>query len=132
MTCTDHFLPTLHTANMYTILIKNLKVNAKHGLLPVEKVKAQEFLITTEVTCTFPLHHAEADTFDYAFCYGIMREEILAVCHSNSFSTIEALTLTINRKILANRKDAMKVVTSIEKTELLEDCHVGIRLETKK
>lgn len=132
MTCTVLFLLTLQITNMYTILIKDLHVRAKHGLLPEEKVHAQEFLITTEVTCVFPLHHAETDTFDYAFCYGVMREEILTICTMQSFNTIESLALTVNRKMLADRKDATKVVTRIEKTELLKDCRVGIRLTTKR
>lgn len=117
---------------MYTILIKDLKVRATHGLLLEEKIHEQEFLINTEVSCKFPKSLAEQDIFDDSFCYGIMRGGIINVCKNNRFNTIETLALTINNELLQGCGDSISITTSIEKTELLKDCRVGIKLTTNK
>ncbi len=117
---------------MYTILIKDLKVRATHGLLPEEKIKAQEFLITMEAVCKFSENFAQEDILDEACCYGIMREKIIDICKNNSFNTIERLAYQINKELMEKRACISSITTSIEKTELLKDCRVGIKLMTNK
>lgn len=117
---------------MYTILISDLVITATHGLLPEEKITPQEFLVNTKVVCTFPEDLAKQDLFDDTFCYGIMREKIIAIFTEQSYDTIEALAYKINNDLLACNPHATSITTRIEKTKLLKDCRVGIELTTSR
>lgn len=113
---------------MYTLLIKDLRIQAIHGLLPLEKLAPQEFLINSEVTCALNETYAKADVFNETLCYGKIREAIITLCTENSYDTLEALTYKINTYILEKSDCIKSVTTSVEKTKLLNDCRVGVRL----
>jgi len=117
---------------MYTLLIKDLRVRAIHGLREGEKIKTQEFLINTEVLAKFDKALAQKDLFDDSLCYGNMRRLIIKICTENRFDTLEALVYKINTELIKQSEKIISITTSIEKTELLKDCHVGVKLTTKK
>lgn len=117
---------------MYTLIIKDLRVRAIHGLREEEKINPQEFLINTEVLAKFDDALAKKDLFDETLCYGNMRRLIIKICMENRFDTLEALVYKINTEINKQNEKIISVTTSIEKTELLKDCHVGVKLTTKK
>lgn len=117
---------------MYTLLIKDLKVRAIHGLRDEEKINKQEFLINTEVLAKFDKTLTEKDLFDDSLCYGNMRRSIINICQEIRCDTLESLVYKINKQLLQQSNKIISITTSIEKTELLKDCHVGVKLTTIK
>ncbi|HCC06171.1 TPA: hypothetical protein DEP94_02335 [Candidatus Nomurabacteria bacterium] len=117
---------------MYILLIKDLRIRAIHGLREKEKIVPQEFLINTEVLARFHKILAKKDIFDDSLCYGTMRKSIIKICTENRFDTLEALVYKVNTELIKQSEKIISITTSIEKTELLKDCHVGVKLITKK
>jgi FolB domain-containing protein len=113
---------------MYTLLIRDLRVQATHGLLELEKHSPQEFLINSEITCTLDENLARADIFDETLCYGKMRELIIKICTENSYGTLETLVYNIHNQLLTRSSSISSITTSLEKTQLLHDCRIGIRM----
>lgn len=101
---------------MYTLLIKDLRIMAIHGLREKEKVSPQEFLINTEVLAWFDENLAKKDLFDESLCYGNIRRMIIKICNENHFGTLEALVYKINTEINKQSEKIISITTSTPST----------------
>ncbi len=114
---------------IYKLIIKDFKIIAKHGLLPIEKIEAQEFVVNVIVETKFESDYADIDKLPANKCYAEIREEIIKIFHAETKNTIEHLAYKICQKILSDCENRESVELSIMKSKLLKDCEVGINLK---
>jgi dihydroneopterin aldolase len=112
---------------MSIIYIRDLVVEAKHGVHQHEKDQSQRFNFNLELT--FDTERAAisddlADTINYS---GI-RHVIIDTTQNNSFNLVERLAQTIADQILTDKR-IQKLVLSIDKLDAFKVGKPGIRLE---
>lgn len=109
------------------IYIKDLVVEAKHGVHQKEKEQAQRFIFNVELTVDGSqagISDDLADTLDY----GELRQTIIDTAQNNSFNLIEKLAREVADRILADKR-IRKLVISIDKPDAYENGTPGVRLE---
>lgn len=112
---------------MTVIYIKDLVVEAKHGVHEAEKKHPQRFVFNVDLTVdggSAGVSDDLADTPDY----DKLRQTIIDTAQNNSFNLIERLAREVADQILADKR-VRKVVISIDKPDVYENGTPGIRLE---
>lgn len=111
---------------MLVVSIKDLVVEARHGVHPNEKEQAQRFIFNVEVTLDSRANISDdlTDTLNYTE----LKQIILKTAQNNSFNLIERLAQTVAAQILENER-VRKVVVAIDKPDVFETGVPGIRLE---
>lgn len=113
---------------IYKLIIKDLKIMATHGILELEKISPQEFLVNMVLETEFNFSASEKDELPPSKCYGLIREYIIKYFTENKHNTLEKISLNICEYILSLNTEHKKISLSIIKTKLLNDCNVGIEL----
>jgi dihydroneopterin aldolase len=109
------------------VYIKDLVVEAKHGVHKREKQRPQRFIFNMELTLDGDRAGTSddlADTLDY----GELRQTIIDTARNNSFNLIERLAQEVADQILTDKR-IRKVVISIDKPDAYENGTPGVRLE---
>jgi dihydroneopterin aldolase len=115
---------------MASIFIKNLIIEAKHGVHPQEKQTAQRFRISVEVvmdTTRAGVSDDLADTIDWS----TLRQTIIATVENNTFNLMERLAKEVGDQILLDQR-LEKVLVSIDKLDAFQTGTPGIKLEVNR
>ena len=111
---------------MAVIYIKDLVVEAKHGLHPHEKTQSQRFRISVELTVTDTA--TDSDKIEDTLNWSTLRDQLIDTVQKNSFNLIERLAKAVGDKLLSN-KGVQNVSVSIDKLDAFDNGVPGIRLE---
>ncbi|HUY85369.1 MAG TPA: dihydroneopterin aldolase [Candidatus Dormibacteraeota bacterium] len=112
---------------MLTIYIKDLVVEARHGVHPEEKEHPQRFIFNVELTLDSDRAGVSddlADTLDYSE----LRRKVIDTAQNNSFNLIERLAGEVANQILRDKR-VSKVVISIDKPDVYDNGMPAVRLE---
>ncbi|HEY5442724.1 MAG TPA: dihydroneopterin aldolase [Candidatus Saccharimonadales bacterium] len=111
---------------MVTISIKDLVVEAKHGVHEHEKQQPQRFIFNVEATINTQANISDdlADSLSYTD----LKNSIIEVTQSNSFNLIERLAQAVADQILTHH-EVQKVVVAIDKPDVFKNGVPGVRLE---
>ena len=112
---------------MAVIYIRDLEVEAKHGVHPHEKAMAQRFSITVELTVDIAqaaLSDDLADTLNWSH----LRDTIVATAQNNSFNLVEKLAQEIADQLLQDKR-IQKLTVAIDKLDAFDNGVPGVRLE---
>lgn len=112
---------------MLTVCIKDLVVEAKHGVHQKEKQQPQRFIFNVELTLDSAragISDDLADTLDYSG----LRRMIIDVAQKNSFNLIERLAREVADQILADKR-ILRAVISIDKPDVYGNGTPGVKLE---
>jgi 7,8-dihydroneopterin aldolase/epimerase/oxygenase len=112
---------------MSTIYIKDLIIEAKHGIHEHEKAQPQRFIINLELTVDLTRAAASDDLAD-TLNYSELKQTIIDVTQNNSFNLIERLAGAIADRLLADKR-IQKLNLSIDKPDAFKTGRPGIRLE---
>lgn len=112
---------------MLIIRIKDLVVEAKHGVHPKEKQQPQRFIFNVELTLDSGRAGA-SDGLDDTLDYSQLRQTIIDTAQNNSFNLIERLAREVADQILRDKR-VRKVVVSIDKPDVYDNGTPGVRLE---
>jgi dihydroneopterin aldolase len=112
---------------MSVIYIKDLVVEAKHGVHQHEKDKPQRFVINLELTLDMTQAVASDDLAD-TLNYSELRQIIIDTTQNNSFNLIERLAQAIADAILTDHR-IQKLSLTIDKPDVFKTGRPGIRLE---
>lgn len=109
------------------IYIKDLVVEARHGVHLEEKQHAQRFIFNVELTLDSDRAGTSddlADTLDYS----ALRQMIIDTAQNNSFNLIERLAREVADQILRDKR-VQKAVVAIDKPDVYDSGTPGVRLE---
>ena len=112
---------------MSVIYIKDLVIEAKHGVHKHERENPQRFIINLEVTVD-TAQAAISDDLADTLNYSKLRQTIIDTTQNNSFNLLERLTQTIADQILTDKR-IQKLVLTIDKPDAFKTGRPGIRLE---
>ncbi len=112
---------------MLTIRIKDLVVEAKHGVHQNEKQHPQRFIFNVELTLDND-RAGISDDLDDTLDYSELRQTIIDTTQNNSFNLIERLAREVADKMLLDKR-VRKVVVSIDKPDVYENGTPGVKLE---
>lgn len=111
---------------MSTIYLKNLVVDAKHGVYDHEKVTPQRFKIDLELeadnAASFESDNVK-DTIDYAY----VRQIVINTVQNNSFDLIERLAAEIAKQVLMDRR-IFEVTVAIYKLDAFPTGLPGVEI----
>lgn len=112
---------------MLVIRLKDLVVEAKHGIHQREKDNSQRFIFNVELTLD---NDRAADSDDLADTpdYSELRQLIIDVAQNNSFNLIERLAGEVANQILRDKR-VSKVIVSVDKPDVYKNGTPGITLE---
>jgi len=111
---------------MSSLHIRDLIIEAKHGVHEHEKQTKQRFLINVELTVDLaPAGHSDdlADTLDWAQ----LRQEIVTITGGNSFNLVERLARVIADAMLAH-PGVNEVSVAIDKIDAFQSGTPGVRI----
>ena len=101
---------------MDRINIKDLGIFAKHGVLPVEKMRGQKFLISASLYVD--LHYAgKADDLTKTIDYGHVCYQIKDFVEQNSFDLIETIAERLAETLLIENNMLKKVWIEVKKPD---------------
>ena len=110
---------------MDKIYIKNLKIYAKHGVLPAEKKYRQMFLINAILF--LDLRQAgKSDDLEQTINYAKIAEDIKTFVENNTFNLIETVAEKLAEKLLIENSKLQKIKIEINKPE----ARINAELET--
>jgi len=112
---------------MLIIYIKDLVVEAKHGVHAHEKVATQRFNINVELTIDSEKASLTDDLND-TIDWSLLRKNIIDTTVNNSFNLVEKLAREIADKILQN-KEIKKVKVSVDKLDAFETGTPGVTID---
>jgi dihydroneopterin aldolase len=112
---------------MSVIYIKDLVVEARHGIHEHEKAKSQRFIINLELTVDLTRAAASDDLAD-TLNYSELKQAIIDITQNNSFNLIERLAGAIADELLADTR-IQKLSLAIDKPDAFKNGSPGIRLE---
>ncbi len=112
---------------MSVMYIKDLIVEAKHGVHDHEKIHPQRIRINVELTTDTDRASATDDLSD-TLDWSQLRQNIIDTVQNNSFNLIERLASEVAEQILHN-KDIEKVTVSIDKLDAFESGIPGIKID---
>ena len=112
---------------MLVIYIKDLVVEAKHGVHQREKETPQPFNFNVELTLDGS-RAAVSDDLNDSVDYTQLRSIIIDTARNNSFNLLERLAREIADRLLADER-VQKVVVAIDKPAVFKDSAPGVRLE---
>lgn len=113
------------------IYLKDLIIEAKHGVHEHEKQNAQRFKVSVELS--FDISKASAtddlgDTLDWSG----LRKNIINTVEGNSFNLIESLSRQVADDILASDNRIQKVLVSIDKLDAFKNGVPGVSIEVSR
>lgn len=111
---------------MSKMFIKNLIIEATHGVYDHEKTTPQNFIINLTLDVETPLAFTSddvSDTVDYAK----IRDDIIAITKNNSYNLIERLAEEIVARVLSDQR-VKEVTISIDKPDAFESGVPGIQI----
>jgi len=115
---------------MSVIYIKDLVVEAKHGVHQPEKTNAQRFKISVELT--FDLSKAAAsDELADTLNWSRLRDSIVEVAQNNSFNLVERLAQAVAERLMRDGR-IQAVIVTIDKLDAFEIGVPGVRLMVKR
>ena len=94
------------------IVISNLRVYGRHGVIEAEKTLGQKFEI--DMVCGIRRPAAAADTMENTLCYAKVCDEVVKVSDEQSYNLIETLAESI-------------VSRMFDMSDLIEDVKITIR-----
>lgn len=112
---------------MLVVRIKDLVVEAKHGVHPNEKETPQRFIFNVAISLK-QTRAAGTDDLADTLDYSDLRKLIIDTAQGNSFDLIERLAREIADRILADKRVA-KVSVSIDKPDIYDNGTPGVTLE---
>lgn len=115
---------------MSVIYIKDLIIEAKHGVHQREKDNSQRFSINAELTIDTTqagISDDLADTLDWSW----IRTIIIDTAQNNSFNLLERLAQDITKEILLDAR-VQKLILSIDKLDAFETGIPGIKVEVNR
>lgn len=111
---------------MSALYIKDLIIEAKHGVHKHEKQTKQRFLVSVELTIDLS-RAAHTDNLADSLDWLLLKEEIVTITQTNSFNLMERLAQVIADAMLAHH-GVSKVIVAIDKLDAFESGIPGIRL----
>jgi dihydroneopterin aldolase len=111
---------------MSTVYIRDLVIEAKHGVHDREKVSAQRFNINLELDVDTPGAFTSDDVND-TVSYSELRQIIIDTVTNNTFDLIERLAQEIINNISADRR-INTITVAIEKLDVYPSGVPGIRI----
>jgi FolB domain-containing protein len=115
---------------MPVLYIKDLIVEAKHGVHPHEKETAQRFKISVELT--LPAAKAgRSDDLKDTINWSELRDMIVVTVQNNSFNLMERLAQELTDQIMTDER-VEKLILSIDKLDAFPSGIPGIKLETNR
>jgi dihydroneopterin aldolase len=112
---------------MLVIYIKDLVVEAKHGVHQHEKQHSQRFIFNIELTLDSD-RAGISDNLDDTLDYSELRQTIIDTARNNSFNLMERLAREVADQILRDKR-VRKVVVSIDKPDVYANGTPGVKLE---
>ena len=115
---------------MAIIRIRDMIIDAKHGVHEHEKQNAQRFSVSVEVTVdTADAGRSDdlSDTLDWSG----LKQKVTATVRDNSFNLIERLVQEVADQVLLDQR-VEEVVVTIEKLDAFDTGAPGIRLDLKR
>jgi 7,8-dihydroneopterin aldolase/epimerase/oxygenase len=110
---------------MLVIYVKDLAVEAKHGVRESEKEQPQRFIFNVEATIA--TQAAASDDLADTLSYTDLKNIIIGTAQANSFNLIERLAQAVADQVLADRR-VRKVVVAIDKPDVFKNGVPGTRL----
>jgi dihydroneopterin aldolase len=113
------------------IILKDLQVFARHGVLPEEKRLGQRFAV--DVTAYLDLRPAGAsDDYNKTICYDAMTQAVTETLTQRRFRLIEAAAEAIAATVLARFPAVERVAVEVRKPSAAIDAvfaHVAVAIE---
>lgn len=111
---------------MSQLFLKDLIIEAKHGVHEYEKINPQRFSITVKLEVDTPKAFISDDIED-TVSYSDLRNTIIEITKNNSFELLERLAQVICDDILVDKR-IKELTISIEKLDIYSDTVPGIRV----
>jgi FolB domain-containing protein len=111
------------------IYLKNLTVEAKHGVHPHEKTTPQRFVFNLEVAIDIS-RAAVSDDLTDTLDYSVLRQTIIDTTENNSFNLLEHLAQVIAEQIMTDKR-IQELTLTIDKPDALATGIPGIQLTVK-
>lgn len=111
---------------MTTLFIKDLIIEAKHGVHDHEKRTKQRFLISVELSVDLS-RAASSDNLADSLDWSVLRDEIVTIVQTNSFNLIERMAQVISQAMVKHR-GVSEVSVTIDKLDAFKSGVPGIRL----
>ncbi len=112
---------------MAVIYIKDLIVEAKHGVHPHEKENAQRFQINAELIVDIT-KAAVTDDLNDTINYSEVRDTIIDTLQNNSFNLLERLSQEVADQILQDKR-VEKLTLTIDKLDAFESGVPALKVE---
>lgn len=112
---------------MAVLYINDLIVEARHGVHPHEKAKAQRFKISVELSTDLSLAGRSDDLVD-TLNWSMLRDTIINTTQNNSFNLVERLAQEIADQLLQDKR-IQKLRISIDKLDAFSSGIPGVRLD---
>lgn len=111
---------------MATVTLRDLVVEAKHGVLDHEKTQTQPFKIHLELQYD-SLKAQTSDNINDAIDYSVIRQQVIDTTKNTSFDLLERLAQEIADTVLKDSRIETLAV-SIEKPTIFESGTPGVTL----
>lgn len=111
---------------MSVLYIKDLIIEAKHGVHEHEKKNTQRFMVNVELEIDLS-RAVQSDDLADALDWSSLRQEIISIVKNNSFNLIERLAQVIAEAMLRH-SGVKKVNISIDKIDAFDSGIPGIQL----
>lgn len=111
---------------MSTIFLKNVVVEAKHGVYDHEKINQQRFKIDLELEANNDTSFESddvKDTIDYAY----VRQTVINTVQNNSFDLIERLAAEIAKQVLMDKR-ILEATVSVYKLDAFPTGIPGVKI----
>ena len=116
------------------IILKDLQVFARHGVLPEEKKLGQRFAV--DVTAFLDLRPAgQSDDYEQTVCYDSLTRTVIDTLTAQRFYLIEAAAEAVAQQLLRAFPLIERVVVEIRKPAAAIDAvfeHVGVVIERSR
>jgi dihydroneopterin aldolase/2-amino-4-hydroxy-6-hydroxymethyldihydropteridine diphosphokinase len=109
-----------------TLYIKDLIIEARHGVHDYEKRTPQRFQVSVELTLDLT-GAAHSDNLDDSLDWSLLRDEITGIVRDNSFNLMERLAQVIAEAMLEHQGVKEAIVT-IDKLNAFPSGVPGVRL----
>jgi FolB domain-containing protein len=115
---------------MSSLYIKDLVIEARHGVHEHEKQTKQRFAISVELEVDLS-RAAQSDDVADTLDWSVLRDEIITITQNNSFNLMERLAQTIADAMLKHNGVSEACVT-IDKIDAFSSGIPGVRLTQKR
>jgi len=112
---------------MAVIYIKDLVIEATHGVHQLEKIKAQRFKLAVELTVD-TTKATVLDDIEETVNWSVVRDKIVDTVENSTFNLVEKLARAVAERLLEDQR-IEKVIVSVDKLDALPSGVPGVRLE---